>query len=162
MPTYVIPAKCTGCGDCVNICPSHIMQFTKSGIFGRKAVNIEPESCWECYNCVKHCPQGAVQLRGYIDFTPLGGAVEVYRDEKTNRVYWTIRYRNGTVKYFIFPIRTTPWGSIKPPQEAPEPSKEMLRTPYLSFEHEKLGGNKLGVELPRIKVPEVVKVEVRG
>jgi len=38
----------------------------------------------------------------------------------------------------------------------------MLRTPYLSFEHEMLGGNKLGVELPRIKVPEAVKVEVRG
>ncbi|MFP3237209.1 MAG: adenylyl-sulfate reductase subunit beta [Vulcanisaeta sp.] len=162
MPSYVISAKCTGCGDCVNICPSHIMRLTKSGVFGRKAVNIEPESCWECYNCVKHCPQGAVQIRGYIDFTPLGGAVEVYRDEKTNRVYWTIRYRNGTVKYFIFPIRTTPWGSIKPPQEAPEPPKEMLRTPYLSFEHEKLGGNKLGVELPKTKVPEVVKVEVRG
>jgi adenylylsulfate reductase subunit B len=97
-----------------------------------------------------------------MDFTPMGGAVEVYRDEKTNRVYWTIRYRNGTIKYFVFPIRTTPWGSIKPPQEYPEPPKEMLRTPYLSFEHEKLGGNKLGVELPRIKVPEVVKVEVKG
>jgi adenylylsulfate reductase subunit B len=27
---------------------------------------------------------------------------------------WTIRFRNGTIKRFKFPIRTTPEGSIDP------------------------------------------------
>jgi len=160
MPTFVYASKCVGCGDCVDICPSDIMHFVRKGhLFGRKTANIEPDMCWECYNCVKVCAFGAIEVRGYQDFTPMGAKVDVYRDEKTNRIYWTIRYRDGRVKHFVFPIRTTPWGSIKPPQEYPEPPPEMLKEPYLSFEHERLGGNLLGVELPRPQVPQTVKVE---
>jgi len=29
-------------------------------------------------------------------------------------IMWTIKFRNGTVKRFKFPIRTTPEGSAKP------------------------------------------------
>jgi adenylylsulfate reductase subunit B len=34
---------------------------------------------------------------------------------------WTIKFRNGNVKRFKFPIRTTPEGSIKPFEGKPEP-----------------------------------------
>jgi adenylylsulfate reductase subunit B len=35
-------------------------------------------------------------------------------------IMWTIQFRNGQVKRFKFPIRTTPEGSIKPFEGKPE------------------------------------------
>jgi adenylylsulfate reductase subunit B len=32
----------------------------------------------------------------------------------TDSIMWTIKFRNGTMKRFKFPIRTTPEGSIDP------------------------------------------------
>jgi len=34
---------------------------------------------------------------------------------------WTVKFRNGNVKRFKFPIRTTPEGSIKPYEGKPAP-----------------------------------------
>ena len=34
---------------------------------------------------------------------------------------WTVKFRNGKLKRFKFPIRTTPEGSIKPYEGMPEP-----------------------------------------
>jgi adenylylsulfate reductase subunit B len=36
-------------------------------------------------------------------------------------IMWTVKFRNGNVKRFKFPIRTTPEGSIKPFEGKPEP-----------------------------------------
>jgi adenylylsulfate reductase subunit B len=35
---------------------------------------------------------------------------------------WTVKFRNGNVKRFKFPIRTTPEGSIKPFEGKPAPA----------------------------------------
>ncbi|GHU96984.1 hypothetical protein AGMMS49974_12190 [Deltaproteobacteria bacterium] len=37
-------------------------------------------------------------------------------------IMWTVKFRNGNVKRFKFPIRTTPEGSIKPYDGRPEGS----------------------------------------
>ena len=100
MPSYVDPAKCDGCkgGDktaCMYICPNDLMVLNTEEM---KAYNQEPDACWECYSCVKICPQGAIAVRGYDDFVPMGGQVH-------------IKFRNGNIKRFKFPIRTTAEGS---------------------------------------------------
>jgi adenylylsulfate reductase subunit B len=77
-----------------------------------KAFNQEPEQCWECYSCVKICPQQAIEARHYADVVPLGGMVQPLRG--SDSIMWTIKFRNGTLKRFKFPIRTTPEGSIDP------------------------------------------------
>jgi adenylylsulfate reductase subunit B len=44
---------------------------------------------------------------------------------------WTVKFRNGNVKRFKFPIRTTPEGSIKPYEGKPAPgdlNNELLFT----------------------------------
>jgi len=135
VPTLVYSSRCVGCGDCVDICPSDIMHFDPKT---RKAYNAEPDMCWECFNCVKVCHRYAMDVRGYADFVPMGHSISVLRDEKENKVYWKIKYRNGTVKEFVFPIRTTPWGSIKPPQAYAEPARGKLMDEYLSAEPDKL------------------------
>lgn len=143
MPTYVMTDKCKGCMECVKICPSDIMHIDP--VQGR-AYNIEPAMCWECYACVKACPEAAIDVRGYADFAPLGHSVVPMRT--ADRIVWKIRMLGGETKEFTFPIRTTPWGSIRAPQDAPEPTHEAARGELLSFEPDYLAVDALPT-LPR-------------
>ncbi|GIX28923.1 MAG: hypothetical protein KatS3mg123_2804 [Burkholderiales bacterium] len=52
------------------------------------------------------------------------------------------------MKEFTFPIRTTPWGSIKPPSEYERPDARALASPMLAHEPEALKVEALPV-LPR-------------
>lgn len=135
MPTFTYMTRCDGCGECVDICPSDIIHIDP---IYRRSYNIEPNFCWECYSCVKACPQHAIDVRGYADFAPLGHSVTVLRDAANNTISWKIRYRDGRVKEFTFPIRTTPWGSIKSPAEYAEPTNVALNSPLLAHEPETL------------------------
>jgi adenylylsulfate reductase subunit B len=103
------------------ICPHDLMKLDKDGSetgHAMKAWNQEPEQCWECYSCVKICPQQAIECRHYADVVPLGGSVQPLRG--TDSIMWTIKFRNGSIKRFKFPIRTTPEGSIKPYEGKPK------------------------------------------
>ncbi|MFP4368788.1 MAG: 4Fe-4S binding protein, partial [Candidatus Kapaibacterium sp.] len=100
----------------------------------------EPEMCWECYNCVKICPVQAIEVRGYADFMPLGGVVTPMRS--SDSIMWTIKFRNGTLKRFKFPIRTTPEGSAQP-DGGYETGTDDLSSPILYTEPASLEGPEL-------------------
>ncbi len=87
------------------ICPNDLMVLDANEM---KAYNQEPDQCWECYSCVKICPSQAIEVRGYSDFVPMGASVQPMMG--TEDVMWTCKFRNGVVKRFKFPIRTTPEG----------------------------------------------------
>jgi adenylylsulfate reductase subunit B len=114
----------------------------------RRAVNIEPNFCWECYSCVKACPQNAIDVRGYAEFAPLGHSVRVLREEAKGTISWKIIFRDGREKNFESPIRTTPWGSIKPPSDYEPPMPDDFRTQELAHEPEMLNIEKLPVLTP--------------
>ncbi|MFY9641274.1 MAG: adenylyl-sulfate reductase subunit beta [Rhodomicrobium sp.] len=114
MPTFVHTAKCDGCkgGEytvCMYMCPNDLMKLDTTRM---KAFNQEPEQCWECQCCVKACPQQAIEVRSFQDWVPMGGAVIPMRTDSS--IMWTIKFRDGEVKRFKFPIRTTAVGSIDP------------------------------------------------
>jgi len=83
---------------------------------------------------VKACPQHAIDVRGFADFAPLGHSVRVLREEASGTISWKIRYRDGREKAFSFPIRTTAWGSIKPPTDYAAPDAAALDSPLLAHE----------------------------
>jgi adenylylsulfate reductase subunit B len=114
MPSFVNPEKCDGCKAldktaCQFICPNDLMALNKDTM---KAYNQEPDQCWECQCCVKICPQQAIDIRGYADFIPMGGSVVPLRSSES--IMWTIKFRNGSIKRFKFPIRSTPEGKAVP------------------------------------------------
>jgi len=78
---------------------------------------------------------------GYVDYTPLGASCVPMRG--TSDIMWTVKYRNGKVLRFKFPIRSTPWGSIKPFDGFPEPTMDALKTELLAGEPQILGLNEL-------------------
>jgi len=127
MPSFVIAEKCDGCKAqdktaCQYICPNDLMTLNRDLM---KAYNQEPDQCWECYNCVKICPQQAIEVRGYADFVPLGGSVIPMRG--SDSIMWTIKFRNGKLKRFKFPIRTTPEGSVDPYAGKPEANLDDIK-----------------------------------
>ncbi len=121
MPTFVHTDKCDGCAGrevvaCVDICPHDLMALDTERM---KAYNQEAEQCWECQCCVKACPQDAVEVRPYQDVVPMGGAVIPKRTDES--ITWTIKFRDGEIKRFTFPVRTTAVGSIDPYGGKPQP-----------------------------------------
>jgi adenylylsulfate reductase subunit B len=114
MPSFVNPQKCDGCKAldktaCQYICPNDLMVLVTET---SKAYNREPEMCWECYNCVKICPTQAIEIRGYADFVPMKANVVPLRS--SDSIMWTVKFRNGMLKRFKFPIRTTEEGKADP------------------------------------------------
>ena len=153
MPTFVYMTSCDGCGECVDICPSDIMHIDPTH---RRAFNIEPNFCWECYSCVKACPQNAIDVRGYAEFAPMGHSVRVRREEEKNTISWKIRFRDGREKNFVSPIRTTSWGSIKPPSDYEPPGPDAFKSQELAHEPETLNIDSLPVMTP-LKLNQGVK-----
>jgi adenylylsulfate reductase subunit B len=76
---------------------------------------------------VKICPQNAIEVRHYADIVPMGASVQPLRG--SDSIMWTVKFRNGTMKRFKFPIRTTPEGSIDPYAGKPAPKMEELDKP---------------------------------
>jgi len=114
MPTFVMQEKCDGCKGqdktaCMYICPNDLMVLDKEKM---KAYNRDLTACWECLCCVKICPQQAMDFRGYADFVPLGASVVPLRS--SDSIMWTVKFRNGLMKRFKFPIRTTEEGTAVP------------------------------------------------
>jgi adenylylsulfate reductase subunit B len=68
-------------------------------------------------------------MRGYADVMPMGSRVTPMRG--TDTIMWAIQFRNGEIKRFKYPIRTTPWGSIDPTLGDPPPPDEALRSQHL-------------------------------
>lgn len=81
------------------------------------------------FSCVKICPQQAIECRAYADVVPMGGSVQPLRG--TDSIMWTIKFRNGNVKRFKFPIRTTPEGSADPVAGMPQPNMANLDSPTI-------------------------------
>jgi ferredoxin len=58
--------KCTGCGQCVSVCPVEAMTLVTANDphkKNRKTAKLDPELCLGCGVCVRSCPNGSMKLR---------------------------------------------------------------------------------------------------
>lgn len=46
--------KCTGCGDCVDSCPTEAISLNN------EKAKIDPDVCAECGDCINTCPSEAI------------------------------------------------------------------------------------------------------
>ena len=68
----------------------------------------------------------------------MGHSVRVLREPEKGTISWKIKFRNGEEKDFESPIRTTPWGSIKGPQEYDVPEQSAMKSQELAHEPDAL------------------------
>jgi len=73
-PNWVNSDLCTGCGECVNVCPIEVPDEFNAGLGNRKAIYlpvphavpnpyvIDYTVCNRCGECEKVCPTGAIQI----------------------------------------------------------------------------------------------------
>ncbi len=79
-PRYVSPEKCTGCGDCLQVCPVDFASAFEEGLATRHAIGRAfPQAIPNAYSilragappCEVNCPAG-VNAMGYMTLTGLG------------------------------------------------------------------------------------------
>ncbi|MFX1450093.1 MAG: ferredoxin family protein [Promethearchaeota archaeon] len=62
MPKIIVDdSKCTGCGTCVDVCPSGVFELNEAT---GKTNRVNEDECIECLACVDQCPEGAIQVEG--------------------------------------------------------------------------------------------------
>jgi NAD-dependent dihydropyrimidine dehydrogenase PreA subunit len=59
MNILIDEGKCTGCGECADVCPAEPNVFE---IVAEKAKRVHPEECIDCGACEDACPEEAINL----------------------------------------------------------------------------------------------------
>lgn len=54
--------KCTRCGQCVELCPMSVLEWSPSSE-QREVISAHPEFCWACMTCSGKCPESAISVR---------------------------------------------------------------------------------------------------
>lgn len=50
--------KCTGCGECVDICPVEVYELQDE-----KSIPVNAEECVGCESCIEVCEQEAITVK---------------------------------------------------------------------------------------------------
>ena len=79
----------------------------------------------------------------------MGHSVRVLREPDKRTISWRIKFRDGREKNFVSPIRTTEWGTIKPPHDYEAPTAADFKTQELAHEPETLNVDRLPTLTPR-------------
>jgi Fe-S-cluster-containing hydrogenase component 2 len=62
---WVDAARCTGCGACVEVCPTGAMALVDG------KARVDEETCIGCEACVDDCPEGAIQPVAQGELVPV-------------------------------------------------------------------------------------------
>ncbi len=57
MIELIVESRCTGCGDCVSVCPTHVFDMN-----GALPVIARQADCQTCFMCELYCPADALYV----------------------------------------------------------------------------------------------------
>lgn len=103
---HVVEAKCTGCGNCVEICP--VGAASLEGDVSR----IDPGICISCGQCMEVCPESAIDLNWEQD-------IPEFLECLTEYAYGAVKGKEGRVGYINFLLKITPDCDCVPWSDAP-------------------------------------------
>jgi formate hydrogenlyase subunit 6/NADH:ubiquinone oxidoreductase subunit I len=58
----VVDEKCSGCGECGEVCAAGAIALSPDGTGGPRRVSIDCERCIACFCCQEMCPRGAIEV----------------------------------------------------------------------------------------------------
>lgn len=95
MSININQSKCTGCKNCICICPGNIIRLDAE----RKAYLKRPSDCWGCLACMKSCPVQAITMMLPPELGGQGGKLSLRTDG--HRTEWTVTRSDGTRRTII-------------------------------------------------------------
>lgn len=104
MPPIVIEDKCTGCGNCMDVCPGDLMVVDPQTL---KAYCRDTRDCWDCMSCTKACPVNAIEhkLPYQLGYYP---AKLMPRKVGKDKILWTIIDYKGNKRELGFTVKGEP------------------------------------------------------
>ncbi|MCS7254512.1 MAG: 4Fe-4S binding protein [Armatimonadota bacterium] len=93
MPIIIDEIVCTGCRECVEVCPGDLLAINPEN---GKAFQHSPDDCWHCMACVKVCPANAIELILPYVVALRGARLSVSYGEE--EIEWGLHFPSGEVK----------------------------------------------------------------
>ena len=84
--------RCTGCGQCREVCPGNLLQVGEEGKTEIRCL----QDCWGCTACVKECRYQAIRYYLGADIGGRGGYL--YTKNQSGVLYWHIIGPDGAEK----------------------------------------------------------------
>jgi len=81
--------KCTGCKQCLLVCPGSLIKLDED----KKAFIKYPKDCWGCTSCLKECPFGAISFYLGADIGGMGS--KLVAKMAGDVIRWEVHKVNG-------------------------------------------------------------------
>lgn len=92
MSIQIDSEKCTGCGQCRQVCPGSLLYRDGAG----KTEIKYPKDCWGCTSCVKECRYNAIKY--YLGADIGGRGSFLYVKEEGPLLHWIVTEPTGKQK----------------------------------------------------------------